>query len=312
MSSRALEAALRYVPGAGPVSIERLTAGFTNQSFKVLRDARRYSLRLAAGRARELGIERVWECKVLREAAGAGLAPPIERCEPAAGVLVARWIDGRIWSSDEPREASNVHAVADLLRGVHALPIPQPVRAMSPAAWIDHYTLALARCAARLAVPSAGLRRRADEHLRCLALCADVEPTQPVLCHSDLHPMNVAVLGPPQTLVLLDWEYAHVSDAYWDLAGWVANNDWAMHDDREWNPALALLSSYLRRPALSAELGRLQLFAWLYDFVCLLWSELYLTRGGKDSVTCGEVRARAHLLTARLTDSHANVGSRAG
>jgi len=47
---------------------------------------------------------------------------------------------------------------------------------------------------------------------------------------------------------------------------------------------------------------------WLYDYVCLLWSELYLSlhRGrpagmGVDSAP-DEVSARAQLLTARLND----------
>ncbi len=44
-----------------------------------------------------------------------------------------------------------------------------------------------------------------------------------VVCHSDLHPMNL-ICG-AESLILLDWEYAHVADPLWDLAGWSANND---------------------------------------------------------------------------------------
>jgi hypothetical protein len=37
---------------------------------------------------------------------------------------------------------------------------------------------------------------------------------------------------------------------------------------------------------------------WLYDYVCLLWSELYLSQRGD-----GGVAARARLLAARLSAS---------
>ncbi len=89
-----------------------------------------------------------------------------------------------------------------------------------------------------------------------------------VLCHSDLHTLNLIDRGGP--LMLLDWEYAHVSEPLWDLAGWSANNDF------EDEPRQALLAAYLNRPASRDERRRLSLLEWLYDYVCLLWSELYL------------------------------------
>jgi hypothetical protein len=54
------------------------------------------------------------------------------------------------------------------------------------------------------------------------------------------------------------------------LAGWIANNDW-----RE-DLARVLLENYLGRAPTPSEWSRLELLGWLYDYVCLLWSELYL------------------------------------
>jgi thiamine kinase-like enzyme len=92
--------------------------------------------------------------------------------------------------------------------------------------------------------------------------------------------------------VLLDWEYAHVSDAFWDLAGWVANNDWTALEARR------LLADYLLRPVRAMDWERLQTWTWLYDYVCLLWSELYLSR--RAGAQGGEVAARAQVLAERL------------
>jgi hypothetical protein len=58
------------------------------------------------------------------------------------------------------------------------------------------------------------------------------------------------------------------------------------------------LARYLQRPAVAGESARLRLFVWLYDYVCLLWSELYLKQrpgAGSDGVA-----ARAEQLAFRL------------
>jgi thiamine kinase-like enzyme len=94
-------------------------------------------------------------------------------------------------------------------------------------------------------------------------------------------------------LILLDWEYAHVADPLWDLAGWSANNDLAA--EAQWN----LLSDYLQTTPAQQEWRRLRLLLWLYDYVCLLWCELYLNVLGEQGGGAG-VAERARLLDARL------------
>ena len=197
---------MRWVPGEGPVSIHVSDSGLVNESFRVARAGRLYSLRVATTDSQELGLDREWECKVLARAAAAGVAPAIQCCEPAEGVLVADWVPSRAWTAAEIRQPDNIHAMAQLLRRVHALRIPQPARAMSPAAWIAHYSAAFAER------PSAELRAAADARLTLLA--ASTMPAA-VLCHSDLHHLNVAT---GERLLLLDWEYAQLSAPLMDLA----------------------------------------------------------------------------------------------
>jgi len=279
---------LRWVPGEGPVSIHVSASGLVNESCRVARAGRLYALRVATTGSQELGLDREWECKVLARAAAASVAPAIQCCEPAEGILVADWVPSRAWTAVEIRQPDNIHAMAQLLRRVHALRIPQPARTMSPAAWITHYSAALGE---RL---SAGLQAAADARLTLLA--ASPMPAA-VLCHGDLHRLNVAT---GERLLLFDWEYAHVSDPYWDLAGWIANNDGSPQF------AADLLASYLQRPALPDESARLRLFVWLYDYVCLLWSELYLKQ--RPGTVCDGVTARAEQLAVRLKSAS---GSRA-
>src|SRR5260221_1703553 len=278
------ELALRWVPGRGPVTLKPLAAGLVNESYRVERDGLVYSMRLSAD-ALELGVDHEWECKVLQCAARAGLAPVVACCEPSRGILVAEWTGGHAWTGEELRLPGNIRALTGLLRRVHALPIPRPARIMSPAAWIAHYGRAAARTGTRPAA-SAGLHGAAKA---CLEELAGIPTAHSVLCHSDLHRLNLAA---GERLVLLDWEYAHVSDPYWDLAAWIANNDGTARF------AADVLAGYLERPAGEHESERLRLLTWLYDYVCLLWSELYLTQ--RAGAPGGEVSARALLLAVRL------------
>jgi len=279
------ELALRWVPGAGPVTLRPLAAGLLNESYRVERSGRVYSMRLAAD-VLELGVDREWECRVLKGAACAGLAPVIAHCEPSRGILVTEWTGGHAWTAEELRLPGNIRALTGLLRRVHALPIPTPARIMSPATWIAYYGRAAARAGMQPAA-SAGLRGAANAHLAALA---EIPSARGVLCHSDVHRLNLAAGA---RLVLLDWEYAHVSDPYWDLAAWIANNDGTV------SFAADVLAAYLERSADGCESERLRLLNWMYDYVCLQWSELYLAQ--RACTPDGEVSVRAARLASRLS-----------
>ena len=58
-----------------------------------------------------------------------------------------------------------------------------------------------------------------------------------------------------------------------------------------------LLLSYLGRTPRDEETERLEHLAWLYDYVCVLWSELFAARGDGEARA---VSARARFLAERL------------
>ena len=291
---------MRHVPGQGKLDIRRLGHGLVNETYRVLRDGRAYALRAAAMNSSDLGLDRVWEARVLECAVAADLAPEITYCDPQRGILIARWVDGRLWSPADVRRQSNIARVAELMRRIHALAVPMPARTMSPAQWIEYYGAALTRrgnVSAETAAEAAdteGARDLSAAAGRRLASLAALPGVDPAVCHSDLHTLNLVDRG--NSLALLDWEYAHAADPFWDLAGWSANND--LEDDLERD----LLASYTGRPPTHDEYLRLQLLGWLYDYVCLLWSELYLMMHGGEpqGVEIRGIAVRARLLAARL------------
>ena len=303
MRRRELERiARRAVPGSGALHLSRLSAGPLHDTFRVQRDGRAFSMRVATAVQ-----DGAWLLRLLQLAADRALAPPLVYGDAQRGIIVHGWVEGCAWPAAAVRRARNIARVAALLRRVHALAAPAPPRAATPALWVRHYRAARAaqlrgvrRTLKRALQPPLaalpGLGRAADAQLQRLAALPAVTG---VVCHSDLHRLNLLEYRPPRAragaLLLLDWEYAHVSEPYWDIAGWSANNDYPDVLQRR------LLAAYLERAPQESEWARCKLVKWLYDYVCLQWIELYLNsrRGGGAS----ELAPRAALLQARLLAS---------
>jgi thiamine kinase-like enzyme len=296
--------ARRAVPGSGAPHLSPLSKGLLHETFRVERDGRAFSMRLAAAprgwpprgwppRASRYPAaqDEAWLLRVLQSAADQALAPPLVYGDAERGIIVQSWIEGRAWPAGAVRRTQNIERVAALLRRVHALAVPAPARAVTPRLWVRRYSAkgsakgTVKRVGPALAAAAAGQLQRLEE----------LPAITGVVCHSDLHRLNMLEWRPPPAkagaLLLLDWEYAHVSEPLWDLAGWSANNDYTEVLQRR------LLAAYLERAPDEAEWMRCKILNWLYDYVCLLWSELYLSsrRGGPP-----ELAPRAALLQARL------------
>jgi thiamine kinase len=243
------------LPGGGDVEIQPLSQGLVNQSFRVSRERRDYALRIAIADGSAIALNRRWEAQILKIAGDAQLAPALLFSDAERGVLLCEWLTGRSWSGVDLADLSSIERISGLLRAVHGLPIPVPAQQMSPAQWVAHYET--------MGAAPGKHQPAAIDRLNQLAAL----PAAPrVVCHGDLHRLNLVQTA--GSLRLLDWEYAHVSDAFWDLAGWCANGNFADDTQRR------LLTSYLGSPPNAEQGRRLRLLAWLYDYICLQWSSL--------------------------------------
>ena len=261
-----IERLLRSCLAGRITSIQLVEHGLVNDTYKVSCDGRWYALRRTP---RVIGhADIAWEERVLLAAGAAGLAPLPIYSDGSKGILLSHWLPGEMLVGGQIVEPYYIDAVAKLVRRIQTLRVAPPLRRMSIAAWIEFYRSSLGDpCCQSASLQDSHIR--ADELLRH---CGSQLQIDPVLCHSDLHLGNL-VEG--ATLVAIDWEYAHFSHGWWDLAGWCVNNKF---EDAQQS---ALLSSFLGRVAEPTERVLFRDLQWLYDYVCLLWREFTLRKDGR-------------------------------
>jgi thiamine kinase len=235
---------------------ERIKNGLTNESWLVRGAQDTVVVRLSNHKTYALQINRTSEAQVLQAVAAAGIGAPVLLCAPDRHVLVTRYVSGRAWASRDVRTLANLQRIADVLRKLHALPVPQGVQALDLMESVRGYwnTLLERGLAAKAGTPK--MRERARENIADLA--ADIVPC---LCHNDVHHLNIIDAG---RVWLIDWEYAAVGDPYFDLASVCCYHE---------------LSDDLRRCLLRAYWGyysaesfdRLQRMCWVFNYIRDLW-----------------------------------------
>jgi thiamine kinase-like enzyme len=223
----------------------------SNRVLRIEHEGQRFALRLPHLSEAVTRIDRTSELRILQVAAQAGLAPDVVGSDEVAGLLLTRWLDGETWTLARAREDQAIVAVARLLRRLHRLAPPRAARRVELMSLMDHY-LALSRENGAVGRCQA-LRERARERL------ARIQSADPVLCHNDAHHLNL-VEG--ERLWLIDWEYAGLNDASFDLAAF------AGYHDLDASGTAVLLDAYGARGVVPSEFAD---WRWIFEYVWALW-----------------------------------------
>jgi len=237
----AVLAKLESVLGPREGEPEALTAGITNRNYRVRFGAADYVVRLCGADTELLGIDRDAECAASEAAAAAGIGPRVCAFLPEDDCLVTEFIPARPLDPEDVQ--ADVGRVARALRQVHHCPaVPATFSAFRIADAYRELTLERGGALPDELDAARAAARRIEEAL---------PPHKPVLCHNDLLPANL--LEDDGRLWIIDWEYAAMGDAFFDLGNLSAMNGFDVHDDQE------LLAAYLGHADDERDLARLRL-----------------------------------------------------
>ncbi|MFT5220234.1 MAG: thiamine kinase-like enzyme [Planctomycetota bacterium] len=201
----------------GEIDIEALDGGMTNLNFKVVDGDQSYVVRMGEDDPIHL-ISRSNEIASCQAAFEIGLSPELVHHQP--GMLVVRFVEGKVLSEADVRSGKNLPRITDLLKTFHRQ-MPLKFQQIPIMFWVfqvlRHYQTLL---------------RNADSRHRPvlgkLADCADileraVGPVDIVFGHNDLLAANFIDDG--TKIWLIDFDYAGFNSPLFDLANLAANNE---------------------------------------------------------------------------------------
>lgn len=245
--------AQRVWPGSQPV-LEVLGGGITNRNFKVSVDGESFVLRVGGKDTELLGIDRDAEHEASRVAAELGVGPEVVAFIEPEGYLVTRFVGGTPVPLEELRRPERLRELARTLRRVHEGP---PIRSRFDSFRVVERYRATA-VAHGVAIPAA------YEEAKTLAGSIERSRGPQLLgtCHNDL--LNANLIRTAETLVIVDWEYAGMGDAMFDLANLAANHELDEDEERE------LLEGY-RGGLRPADLDALRLMRYMSNFREAMW-----------------------------------------
>jgi thiamine kinase-like enzyme len=244
------EAIASLTPALGALEGEPrpLSGGITNRNFRVALGGRDYVVRLHGAQTELLGIDREAERTANELAAALGIAPAVVAAP--RGCLVTEFI--ACAPLDGETLAARVEEVGALLRRFHdcgaMLDVEFDVRALLH----SYADVVQARGGS---VP--------PEYAQAQAVAARIAQALPDAarrpCHNDLLAGNIICATGGERLLIVDWEYAGMGRASFDLGNLSVNNDFDADTDER------LLTAYHGRAATAAERAELSLMRVLSD-----------------------------------------------
>ncbi|MDC3332884.1 phosphotransferase family protein [bacterium] len=245
---------------AKPVLLRQLHGGLTNTSFLIEVNNDLQVLRLNAVNGKALDLNRELERDVFTLASNAGISAALLYCSPRLDYLVYRYVAGHHVQPADVNTELFIPKLAALLTSIHQLPAVSRrlnIRDKAKTYWqqID----ASNGMFANLQAITPNIERHIDT---AIAL-----NTLPCVCHHDLLAENIIVTE-TNNLLAIDWEYAAMGDAFFDLA--VVVEGLALNTDQ----TESLLSAYMGTNSpvqlINAQ-QRLLHSRIVYSYISLLW-----------------------------------------
>ena len=207
------------------IDIEPLSGGMTNLNYKVTDGDEQYVVRFGEDDPVHL-ISRENEIASCRAAFEIGVSPELVYHEP--GILVVRFVEGKVYDEVDVRVDQNLERIVELLKSFHRK-IPEHFNGVAVMFWVfqvlRHYHNLLVQG------NSAHASRLPELATIGAELEAAVGPVQIVFGHNDLLPANFIDDG--EKIWLIDFDYAGFNSPLFDLSNLASNNELSDLQERE-------------------------------------------------------------------------------
>ena len=239
--------------------VERL-GGLTNLVFR----AGEYCLRIP-GKGTEEYINRANEAVAAKEAAGAGVSPPVLHFDDTTGVMVTRFVEGAVTMTpgNFRTRAGSPGRAGKAFRKLHVSGVAFPFR-FELFSMIDDYLGILSTKDVELPDGYHDVVREAEAVRKALA----ANPVEPVACHCD--PLCENFLDTGERMWIVDWEYSGMNDPMWDLGDLSVEGGFSDAQDEE------MLTAYFDGEATAADRGRMVIYKAMCDLLWTLWGLIQL------------------------------------
>jgi thiamine kinase-like enzyme len=242
-----------------PRTVTELPGGLTNRNFKITTANGTFVARVAGGGSELLAIDRENEHRNSVRAAAAGVGAPVIEYQPAAGVLVLGFLEGKTLANADVAEPARLARIAAACRQLHAAERFDGDFDMFEIQ--RRYRGVVAERGIRIPAGYDDLMERFDAAARALA----VRDEGTVPCNNDLLAANFIDDG--ETIWLIDYEYSGNNDACFELG-----NIWG--ECQLPDEALdALIAAYYGRP-LRNKVARAMLLGLAGKYGWTLWGAI--------------------------------------
>ncbi|CAA0090612.1 Thiamine kinase [Zhongshania aliphaticivorans] len=236
-----------------PSLIRPLLGGLTNKSYLISADGVDMVLRENSALSAALNLDRKVESQVMRSADSAELCAPLVHYDAQNQYMVSRYVQGGDWQADN----AGLQSLAQLLQRIHSLPAVEGYLDINVKA--EHYWSEI-NIGEEFYDDLKKLSSQVIPHIKQ----AEKLNTACCVCHNDLLLENL-IVSDDGCLYAIDWEYAAMGDAFYELAVIVEG-----HSLDEGKQQL-LLSKYLQRSLLSKDWQRLYHWRIIYCYLTVLW-----------------------------------------
>ena len=245
-----------------PVVVRALLGGLTNQSYLISADNALLVLRKNSPISEALNLNRNAEAHALDLAEKVGLCAPLVYSDPQQQYMVSAYLGDKTWSVNGDDSLSQLAA---LLRGIHQLPSIDADLIIDDK--IEYYWQGIDASAA-----FSSELKHLDAAIRAHIISAKSLNSGDVLCHNDLLASNL-IIGDDSNLYAIDWEYAAMTDPFYELAVIIEGNSLNFEQQQ------FLLSTYFERPLTQQDLQQLQHWKIIYRYLSVLWYGVQYSSG---------------------------------